>query len=172
MTTLDLLDELAARGVTVIRDGDRLRLRPAEALSPELVAAVRAAKPEILTLLRRGQHDPVSPWPPALEGLGPRTVGPFTACLLCPTGTWARFGALPLCRAHARAWTETRSTPEGARAMLHTLLDVWGGLSGGCWTPAEVRVLYEQIITFWSEWPAAESWWEEWRAAHPEARLC
>ncbi len=171
MTALDLLDELAARGVTVIPDGNRLRLRPASALPPELVAAVRAAKPEILTVLRRGQHAPVSPWPPALEGLGPRTVGPFTPCLLCPTGTWARFGALPLCVAHARAWTETRGTPARAREMLWALLDLWATLDKTVWTAAEVMMLKNQIIAFWSERSEAETWWREWRAAHPDARL-
>jgi hypothetical protein len=37
------------------------------------------------------------PWPDVLPGLGPRMVGPFTACEDCGTGSWARYGGRALC---------------------------------------------------------------------------
>jgi hypothetical protein len=41
------------------------------------------------------------PWPDALPGLGPRTIGPFDMCA-CGTWSWARYGAEVLCLTCAR----------------------------------------------------------------------
>jgi hypothetical protein len=46
-----LLADLAGAGLTITVDGDRLVIRPASKLTPPLRAAVRDAKPELLTLL-------------------------------------------------------------------------------------------------------------------------
>jgi hypothetical protein len=51
MTAQDLLLTLQARGVRVRVVGDHLRLAPPAALSPELLAEVRAHKPEIIAVL-------------------------------------------------------------------------------------------------------------------------
>lgn len=52
MLAVEVLDEVRRRGVTVGKDGEnRLRLRPASALTPELVDELRSNKPEILRLL-------------------------------------------------------------------------------------------------------------------------
>lgn len=51
MTATDLITELRARGITLEAHGDRLRYRPAEAVTPELRAALVAHKSELLSLL-------------------------------------------------------------------------------------------------------------------------
>ncbi len=52
MTAADLLRAVTAAGVTLRVDGDRLALRPASRLSPDLLAEVRRLKPELIALLR------------------------------------------------------------------------------------------------------------------------
>jgi len=51
MTPAALLVTLRCRGVTVTRDGDELVAAPVDFLTPEDVAALRASKPALLTLL-------------------------------------------------------------------------------------------------------------------------
>ena len=51
MTAADLIDRLRARGVTLIPAGDRLRYRPASALTADEVEALRQHKAEILQSL-------------------------------------------------------------------------------------------------------------------------
>lgn len=76
MTTATLLlAELGARGVHVRADGGQLRLRPADALTPELRQRVLAAKPDLLRLL--------ASQPPLKQGLAVREVSRFPAALLC-----------------------------------------------------------------------------------------
>lgn len=50
-TATDLLRRCRAAGLTLRRDGDRISIKPARCCSPELLAAIRAAKPAILDLL-------------------------------------------------------------------------------------------------------------------------
>jgi len=52
-------------------------------------------------------------WPPAIPGLGPARLGPFSRCELCGTGTWVFYGALALCLACARA--QAGLDPDSAR---------------------------------------------------------
>lgn len=59
---VEILSELAARGVTVRAVGDALKLKPAVALNTALLERVKAYKAEILTALRRAQGQ--SPLPP------------------------------------------------------------------------------------------------------------
>ena len=47
-----LMDQLKALGIQVERHGDRLRLRPVVALSPELTEQLRNHKSELLFLMR------------------------------------------------------------------------------------------------------------------------
>jgi TubC N-terminal docking domain len=60
MTPLDLIIELQDRGVTLARDGDRLRWRaPKGALNPDLFARLTSQEWAILaTLLAARQKDP------------------------------------------------------------------------------------------------------------------
>jgi len=51
MTALEVLTTLEARGVRVRVVGDRLRLAPADVLTPELLAVVREHKPGIIAAL-------------------------------------------------------------------------------------------------------------------------
>lgn len=53
-TVAALLLDLAARGVELSPEGDRLRYRPRSAVSPALVERIRAHKQELLYLLRSG----------------------------------------------------------------------------------------------------------------------
>ena len=67
MTATALLEQVHALGVDVCVVGDRLRLRPASRLSPELIATLRAHKAELLAALRpERQHEDnrVGAWQP------------------------------------------------------------------------------------------------------------
>ena len=58
------------------------------------------------------------------------------------------------------------------RAALWWHLDTWAGMNEAEWTREEATGLYNAIIAFWIDYPAAaEGWWQEWRAAHPGACL-
>ena len=57
----ELLSELTARGVAVAPAGASLQLYPRSALSPDLLARVRALKPQLLELLRAGAGAVASP---------------------------------------------------------------------------------------------------------------
>ena len=58
MGARELLADLAGAGFTVEADRDRLLIRPASRLTDELRAALRAAKPDLLTLLSVGAARP------------------------------------------------------------------------------------------------------------------
>jgi hypothetical protein len=53
MSAERVLAEIKGRGVTVVRVGDKLRYRPASALTPELLTAFRKHKEAILELLAK-----------------------------------------------------------------------------------------------------------------------
>jgi hypothetical protein len=57
----ELLSELTTRGVVVSPAGACLQLYPRSALSPDLLARVRALKPQLLELLRAGAGAVASP---------------------------------------------------------------------------------------------------------------
>ena len=67
MTATALLEQVRLLGADVYTEGDRLVLRPASRLSPELIETLRAHKLELLTVLRAEQQtagDRVGPWQP------------------------------------------------------------------------------------------------------------
>jgi hypothetical protein len=53
-----------------------------------------------------------SPWPDRLDDLGSRRVGPYTACAVCATGTWVRYGPVMLCLTCARSVIAVRALPD------------------------------------------------------------
>src|SRR5687768_11821765 len=57
MDATDVLERLAARGVELIADGERLRFRPQESVPPELRAAMAAHKADLLRLLEAEERD-------------------------------------------------------------------------------------------------------------------
>ena len=122
MSVAALVKMLRARGVTLEPRGDKLRVRPAGAVRPEEVEALRQHKATVLALLTRGtaagvEADPASgasrspvkpavrwwshPWPDELRGLGIRHVGPFDLCAECERWSWVRYGNRVLCLACA-----------------------------------------------------------------------
>ena len=55
MTATEILGELERRGVSLEMAGDKLRFRPKEALTPDLIEALRQRKDEILAALQAKQ---------------------------------------------------------------------------------------------------------------------
>ena len=53
MTARELLAEILNRGIELATDGDRLRYRPADAVTPELADAITRHKPALIELLAR-----------------------------------------------------------------------------------------------------------------------
>jgi hypothetical protein len=103
---------LRARGVGLVPDGATLVVRPAAAVEPDEVEALRQFKPEIMILLAAAPAAPATPpgvmswrypWPSAIAGLGQHHVGPLDLCADCSCGSWVRYGATVLCFACAKA---------------------------------------------------------------------
>jgi hypothetical protein len=90
MGARELLDELAGAGFTVAADGDNLVIRPASKLTDDQRAAVRAAKPDLLTLLAEREpateHSttaaPAYP-PPDVEALHTAYAAHHWRCVHC-----------------------------------------------------------------------------------------
>jgi len=57
MTAGELLSTLRSRGFEVQAGDGRLRVRPADAITPDLLDALRARKQELIDLLTRAQHE-------------------------------------------------------------------------------------------------------------------
>ena len=184
-----LLEDLRALGFEIEAIGDKVRVRHRAPDLPEvgrrLLDELRQRKAEVLAALtaplvppapppvapRVPPADSGSPWPPALPGLGPRTMGPFETCVWCgAAGAWARYAGIPTCLGCTRRAPQG-DTPEEAKAMLHGLLTTRATMDESRWTRPEVAALFDAIVTLWEVWPGrAEGWFDEWRAAHPEAR--
>lgn len=132
MTAAALVAELRARGVTLEPRGDRLRVMPASAVTPDEVEALRRFKADVLALLASGaEPEPAgrtlwSPWPEALPGLAARRTIPFTPCALCPRWTFAAYGPAALCLDCATAPT----TPARV-AYREALCQVWSLMAAG-----------------------------------------
>lgn len=135
MTASALVATLRARGVILEPNGDRLRVRPATAVTSEEVETLRRLKPEVLRLLATGAEaapaPPAgralwSPWPEALPGAGAWRRIPFTPCAICPRWTFASYGAAPLCLDCATA----RTTPARV-AYREALRRVWSLMAAG-----------------------------------------
>ena len=60
MGAFDLIRELRGAGVSIRADGAMLDIFPADALTDEIIEALKRHKPEILSLL----HDEVQEWKP------------------------------------------------------------------------------------------------------------
>lgn len=69
MLAVQLLEDLRRRGVTLIADGDRLRFRPREAVSPELRTLLAEHKAELLTFLKENPVSPSTPIPALRQAL-------------------------------------------------------------------------------------------------------
>lgn len=79
MTAPELLDLAARHGITARLDGDAVKLRPADRVTPELLETLRQHKAEIREHLRR-QPSGVGPWEP------PGAVHPPRQCVRCAGG--------------------------------------------------------------------------------------
>lgn len=58
------------------------------------------------------------------------------------------------------------------RERLWSLLDTRAGMDEAAWSEAIVTAKYDDIMDIFRDYPAANTWFREWRQAHPEARLC
>ena len=56
-STTTLLAELVARGVELQPDGDRLRFRPKDRMTPALLNRIKARKPALMAMLRVAQSN-------------------------------------------------------------------------------------------------------------------
>jgi hypothetical protein len=68
MITAKLLEDLCQRGVTLVAEGNRLRYRPKEAVSPELKSLLAQHKAELLTLLKDNASESL-PFPTPVSAL-------------------------------------------------------------------------------------------------------
>lgn len=100
MTAAAILSELTRRGARVERHGDRLRIVPASAVTPELLAAVRDHKQELLPLVPEHEPSPGRTDLPAeiawrVEVMRPQVpeAGPIRGLLVCRDGAWPADGA-------------------------------------------------------------------------------
>lgn len=83
-TTTDLLTDLAALGVTLAADGDRLRFHPRDRVTGKLLARLRDCKADLLAMLASGPQDAPSnagpvrqpQTPTATTAPRPRSAGP------------------------------------------------------------------------------------------------
>lgn len=68
--------------------------------------------------------------PDHLDGLGPRRLGPYTACDGCGAGTWQRYGEAALCPtcASRHAPRPPAATAPDARALWRLLDEIADGL--------------------------------------------
>ncbi len=176
-TAQTVLGDLLRRGFVLIAAGDKLRIAPRGAVTDEIRQIIRAHRQEILAILRQhgseaaeappSAYDPWCPWPPALPGWGDKTLGPLTRCLVCQGATWVRFGFVPLCLACARK----APAPLDPETRLSSFLTTWFTLDEKAWSQGDVDAIKNIVMDIFRDHSEAESWFREWRAAHPEARL-
>jgi len=86
MEAADVLDRLAALGITARASGEKLLLEPGSKVPPELLAEVRHCKAEVLTILKDGPDYAatacVCPMP--VGPTGPDRCNVCKLALLCP----------------------------------------------------------------------------------------
>lgn len=87
--------------MTYLEMAKRARAELRKKRSNEMTPAEQT--PSFVTSFRSSSVSYAHPWPDALPGLGPRTIGPFDACAGCERWSWARYGRVVLCLACARA---------------------------------------------------------------------
>ncbi len=78
--------------------------------------------------------------------------------------------ARPVVVAAPAPW-ELIAHPADPRARLIGYLEAWASMDEAVWREANIRALYDDIMDIFREYPEAETWFNEWRAAHQEARL-
>lgn len=131
MNASAILQDLARRGVSVAARGDKLRLAPASAISPELRSLLLEHKAELLTAL---------------------STSPDRAPVVAPC--------------------ELLTRPPDSRERLTGYLDAWAGMDEAAWHPEAVDRLKDEILDVFQEHPGeADTWFKEWRKAHPGAKL-
>ena len=73
MTTIELINDLAQRGIELAADGKRLLYRPRQAVDESLRATLANRKHEILELLRGHEQTDSDPARPSQQGTGVRS---------------------------------------------------------------------------------------------------
>ncbi len=121
MRLADVLATLRVAGVTLARDGGRLRFHPRDALTPNLLAALRDRRAAWFAALADAPTLDADGWADC-HGCGGRYYGAAGRANLCPMCRRLRDGepVPPLCRCgqqrHATD-TEETGTTKGAEAM-------------------------------------------------------
>ena len=112
MTALDLLDDLRKRGIELQAVGDKLRFRPADALSEADCALLLQHKPELLALL--AAESSTLPACPTCGGPTHRVASvPWLVVVLCDDGEKCRWVGAMSDREFV-AWLAEATTRENA----------------------------------------------------------
>ncbi len=172
-----ILAELERHGLQVRLAGDKIAVSPKAAITDEVRQIIRANRQEIISVLKGTAQgfpeqippttDPASPWPASLPGYGDKSIGPLTHCLLCHAATWVRYGFLPVC---LRCAWKAPAAPD-PETRLSSLLTTWFTMDEVAWRQDHIDMIKNMIMDIFREHSKAESWYREWREAHPEAKL-
>ncbi len=73
-------------------------------------------------------------------------------------------------RAGPAPW-ELLAHPPDPRERLTAYLNAWANMDEATWPEPNVKALYEDIMDVLRDHPQSETWFREWRKAHPEERL-
>ncbi len=60
--------------------------------------------------------------------------------------------------------------PSEPRERLTEYMDAWANMDESAWPEANVRALYEDIMDLFKAHHQAETWYQEWKQDHSEAR--
>jgi hypothetical protein len=123
MTAAELVSALASRGVQLVAEGERLRWRPAGAVSAEEREALVHHKAELLALLRRQPAAPAAPTSVRLPGSLEEEVAQEKEILA------KRIAACPDQDLRRRLEVLAREEPEGLDEALdwHERVKHWEG---------------------------------------------
>lgn len=130
MTAAALVETLRARGVTLEPRGDRLRVRPASAVTPDEVEALRRYKPEVLRLLTGGSR-------PARAARPAPDLAVVRRVVAMPLDRFAHEGCpLEVCAPWLEGTLWFVPTPTDAKALIRE-----GVSRGRIWTAGELMDL-------------------------------
>jgi hypothetical protein len=122
---VNLLRQLRAAGVDVVKDADRLRLRSRTPLQPDLIELVRKHKPDLLAVLA-GDH------PPTASGLVTADPEVGTARLRARSDPAAQLMTIAACRFDVRraGGGASHTSHRAAHGVVAAILGAGGHATG------------------------------------------